>query len=1127
MNEKRRLVFISACRQDREWRELLKKKLAAHENVEWWDDSRLKAGDNWPAEIEAAVTRADIATVLLSNEYIASQHAPEEFARLMERSRRNQMKLFPVLLRQCEWRRLPFLAETFIWANATPVLERDSPPEKEFEEIAFAIANLDLASETASPSQSSGTSFQFSTSATGILHRARELAKTSKRTGVTSSCLLFAFSESANSNLHDTAWFLRQAMQSEGRYDKARKEFLSDSDQSPAQSVIDAGELLGRASANVTQVLTHASEIAAQVSELGPAVIHQRHLLAALLTAPSSGLRPMAWSRLQGVGLELASLRREFRDFLRTVDLVENEEAWDAILLPQTTFTPKPPPPSERRVPPPSFQAADGEYMPGPAGHSSEFCAVGLRPLPDHLFVDELANRLAELIALRETPLPLAVGLFGNWGSGKSHFMNLIDLRLKALAKETTQTSDGSESSWCREIVPVYFNAWHYLDTNLWASLISQIFDSLFAHLRPKENELEKVEKLLRGAAGATARASEEVGLAQSATEAAQGDLKAAETETQAQQTVVNGLMHGLDNLLPRTSRDELKKQIAHLLDVKDEVKTIEKLRDVAEEARSLAGLSRAIWNSIWKQPGRNWRLAWVGSTLVIVPLVSFYASEYIPIIRDRINASGGIAAAFGGLSTFVVWAAGFVAKARVGLGKLKHWTTQAERAQGEQLEHGLVKDAKIRVEAALKSEEAARTRLLEAQIHEKQLREQAKNLAPERRLGRYIEERAQSRDYSGQLGLVSLARRDFETLSNLFADAKALDYNVRKLRASGDKEKANQADELTQLSKSIDRIVLFVDDLDRCKPDRVVEVLQAVHLLLAFPLFAVIVGVDQRCLRQSLQLEFKGLVKADRETNNGTQDLDLDEIPATPLDYLEKIFHVPFHLPQMSAKGYEKLVDQLIVPINAGSAKQKEPQPPTKESAGGGTIPPPKQDSGKKQESSDIEKDTHAEPKDKSAIGAVGTAVATAVATAPVKAVGSVPLQGWELQALKEYYHLIRTPRAATRLFNTYRLVRAAVPEKEWEQFKGNGKDKGEFRIAMLLLACAAGFPAIVRDWFDTLRSSANYPIEDNRFPLEAAATEKFQSLYRNAFDLPQTSSTDLPALRAKWLDQVERYTF
>ena len=70
---------------------------------------------------------------------------------------------------------------------------------------------------------------------------------------------------------------------------------------------------------------------------------------------------------------------------------------------------------------------------------------------------------------------------------------------------------------------------------------------------------------------------------------------------------------------------------------------------------------------------------------------------------------------------------------------------------------------------------------------------------------------------------------------------------------------------------------------------------IQAVHLLLAFPLFAVVVGVDQRCLRQSLRMQFKGLLtptdeQSSRQSSGSQQDDE--ERPATPLDYLEDFPH-------------------------------------------------------------------------------------------------------------------------------------------------------------------------------------------------------------------------------------------
>src|SRR6185369_2506429 len=79
-----------------------------------------------------------------------------------------------------------------------------------------------------------------------------------------------------------------------------------------------------------------------------------------------------------------------------------------------------------------------------------------------------------------------------------------------------------------------------------------------------------------------------------------------------------------------------------------------------------------------------------------------------------------------------------------------------------------------------------------------------------------FLTERRASNAYLAHVGLISTIRPDFERLGTLLADLKA------------------------QGTRPIDRIVLYIDDLDRCEPEKVVEVLQAVHLLLAFDIFNV-----------------------------------------------------------------------------------------------------------------------------------------------------------------------------------------------------------------------------------------------------------------------------------------------
>jgi TIR domain/KAP family P-loop domain len=81
-------------------------------------------------------------------------------------------------------------------------------------------------------------------------------------------------------------------------------------------------------------------------------------------------------------------------------------------------------------------------------------------------------NALCSVIAAADAHLPLSIGLFGEWGSGKSFFMNMMEQRLVDLQKVGPPT-------FCSRIVQLKFNAWHYMDTSLWASLTSEIFEGL------------------------------------------------------------------------------------------------------------------------------------------------------------------------------------------------------------------------------------------------------------------------------------------------------------------------------------------------------------------------------------------------------------------------------------------------------------------------------------------------------------------------------------------------------------------------------------------------------------------------------------------------------------------------
>jgi len=94
----------------------------------------------------------------------------------------------------------------------------------------------------------------------------------------------------------------------------------------------------------------------------------------------------------------------------------------------------------------------------------------------DHLDFKRDVRAFASVIASEDLTPPMSIGIFGDWGSGKSFFMRQLEQKIKSLA--------GTDPAYCPHIVTVWFNAWHYVDQDLWATLVTEIFDKLYAHIR-------------------------------------------------------------------------------------------------------------------------------------------------------------------------------------------------------------------------------------------------------------------------------------------------------------------------------------------------------------------------------------------------------------------------------------------------------------------------------------------------------------------------------------------------------------------------------------------------------------------------------------------------------------------
>jgi predicted ATPase len=108
------MIVISYSREDEEWKDKLLPHLSVllHRGVEIWHDRTITTGSFWDELIAEAIGKAEAAILLISADFFNSKYIRErELPMLLEASRRRNLRLFPVLVRDCAWKRLEWLTQ--------------------------------------------------------------------------------------------------------------------------------------------------------------------------------------------------------------------------------------------------------------------------------------------------------------------------------------------------------------------------------------------------------------------------------------------------------------------------------------------------------------------------------------------------------------------------------------------------------------------------------------------------------------------------------------------------------------------------------------------------------------------------------------------------------------------------------------------------------------------------------------------------------------------------------------------------------------------------------------------------------------------------------------------------------
>ncbi|TCO81192.1 KAP-like P-loop domain-containing protein [Plasticicumulans lactativorans] len=846
-----------------------------------------------------------------------------------------------------------------------------------------------------------------------------------------------------------------------------------------------AGETLPGADAELQAVLARAVELAAAAPH-ADGTVGPEHLAIALATAP--GFAALA-ERLE---LRPAEFRKRLYRLLRRAPRPLARERLAAWLL------------DER-------PAAPVRYCADRVDHVSAD--------DDRLDVLRFARAFAATAAARAVEPPLSIAVFGDWGSGKSTFMHLLEGELAAFAAR----GRGGELAYCGHVVPVWFNAWHYADANLWASLVFTLFEELDHHVGGRQADADAAT---RADFGRLLQTFEVAGVLQAEAEVAQALAAARVDSAQAGLAEAERTARARAQAFEQLARDGAVVAFRQALGGSDDVARVAAAADalglgglaqavrsgqathaevqvLLDEARAAQLRARGALDWLLRAPlrAREWALLVLGVLALGAGGYGLYrVLAFDPTLARFTTAFGEVAAA---LVLGVGWARDKLATVGRALDALDGLRQQvAARIEQRVRSDAAVQAAQCELDAARLAVEAARARVAEAEAERQRAAQALKAGLRAVRLAQFIQQRLDAQDYEKQLGLISTIRRDLTLLGAFLnppgARASAEEQNARaRLQAAG----------IAVESRPVDRIVLFIDDLDRCPPERVVQVLEAIHLLLALPLFVVVVGVDMRWVVNALHQRF-----ADQLDSSG----DGGSERASALDYLEKIFQLAFWLPPLDAGGGEEMLDGLLRPWSAPAA-------------GDAAVPaaaaPPGVAAGAPAAAITTDGTATAPSAAADAAGAAGAGATPSGGAATPAAAADGATVVTDLSAAEEGFMRLlaqcgalgRSPRRLKRFVNTYRVLRAAVREDERERFFGELPGAGH-RQALCLLAANIGAPQSADALFHLLRAGSAGLAE----AVDALGPEAPAVLDRIASAWAGGGATPVPAY--PWPEMVER---
>jgi KAP family P-loop domain len=626
----------------------------------------------------------------------------------------------------------------------------------------------------------------------------------------------------------------------------------------------------------------------------------------------------------------------------------------------------------------------------------------------DPLAIRPDVEAFGALLASKSLEPPLSIGLFGPWGSGKTTFLRRLQRAIERRATEAKEAAKKSQATpYVSNVVHVDFNAWHFAEEALTSSLVDTILRALNRYIKDeqeiggrawskvKEEELETTRRKL-AAAEAVLNATQ-TAVTNAETTLAQARSKAAELTT-GLHAVVQGVWTATKGALQEVP---VVKDSGVLEAVGDTVKSTEELQSKLNSIRTRP--ARLLSDLGWARS-----LLFAGLVLVVPPLVGLLVKSVMGT-----DQAGQIISSITAMITVIgLWArtaSKAVSRVDEAIAKVADAYEQkiAEDPNVKAAQKGL-DEVQVTAKTAEASVQAAREALAKAQA-------EAANATLPAQMLHLVSGRLEDQTYNKELTTLSLARADLQALSTILRDGQTVPT------PPSDTPPAPGDTATPTLARAVDRVILYIDDLDRCKPEDVVRVLQLVHMLLAFELFVVVVAVDARWVEEALINSYKWLADSDAGataggSTNGHPGSHPSAALVTPQDYLEKIFQISFWLEPMTSARAASFLGSLV----RTQARESGP--------------------------------------------VVGVPTTSADPTAASK----IEIMGIELDYMRALAAYVGpSPRRVKRLVNAYRLIKARLSNAQLETFLTKGSAEadnlrsGPYQLVIGLLVIGTGAPS------------------------------------------------------------------